>query len=264
MTQTGRPQQARSLATRERLVRATIDEIHAVGYHAATTHRIAERAQVSRGALLHHFPSRSDLVRAALETLLDDGTAEIRAVSQDVRTGALPLADFVDFLWPLFSGRFFQVSMELITESRTDAALRESLIPVVQRFHAALDAIWVEFCDAEARPPREARIILNLTVNLLRGMGVQTVLRPDPEYFRDLIEAWKAVLPQLISGPAGDAAFAGPRFSREGGVAAPELGTSLANTPLANTSLADRATTRLAKRADTCPTNRSALVTSKP
>ncbi len=212
MTQTGRPPQARSLATRERVVRATIDEIYSVGYHAATTQAIAERAQVSRGALLHHFPTRADLMRAALETLLDDGTAEIRAVSQDVRSGALPLAEFVEFLWPLFSGRFFQLSLELINEARTDPDLRHCLIPVVQRFHAALDAIWVEFCDAESRPPREARIILNLTVNLMRGMGVQTVLRPDPDYYRDLIEAWKAVLPQLIAGPAGDAAFAGPRF----------------------------------------------------
>lgn len=212
MTQTGRPPQARSLATRERVVRATIDEMFAVGYHAATTQAIAERAQVSRGALLHHFPTRADLMRAALETLLDDGTAEIRSVSQDVRSGALPLAEFVEFLWPLFSGRFFQLSLELINEARTDADLRRCLIPVVQRFHAALDAIWVEFCDAESRPPREARIILNLTVNLMRGMGVQTVLRPDPDYFRDLIEAWKAVLPLLIAGPAGDAAFAGPRF----------------------------------------------------
>lgn len=212
MTRTGRQPQARSLATRERLVRATIEEIYAVGYHAATTHGIAERAQVSRGALLHHFPTRGDLVLAALETVLADGTAEIKAVSRDVRTGALPLTDFVEFLWPLFSGRFFHLSMELINESRTDPALRDCLIPVVQRFHAALDAIWVEFCDAETRPPREARIILNLTVNLMRGMGVQTVLRPDPDYYRDLIEAWKAVLPQLIAGPAGDAAFAGPRF----------------------------------------------------
>ncbi|MFH6784162.1 MULTISPECIES: TetR/AcrR family transcriptional regulator [Methylobacterium] len=212
MTRTGRPPQARSLATRERVVRATIDEIHAVGYHAATTQAIAERAQVSRGALLHHFPTRADLMRTALETLLDDGTAEIRSVSQDVRSGMLPPADFVEFLWPLFSGRFFHLSMELINEARTDAVLRGSLIPVVQRFHAALDAIWAEFCESDARPPREARIILNLTVNLMRGMGVQTVLRPDPDYYRDLIEAWKAVLPQLIAGPAGDAAFAGPRF----------------------------------------------------
>lgn len=212
VTRTERQQQARSLVTRGRLTRAALDEIYEVGYHAATTQRIAERAQVSRGALLHHFPARADIIRAALEMLLSDGTAEIKAVAQDVRTGELPLADLVEFLWQLFSGRFFYLSMEMITEARNDPALRDSLIPVVQRFHSALDEIWIAFCDADRRPPREARIILNLTVNLMRGMGVQTVLRRDPAYYRDLIEAWKAVLPQLIGGAAGDAAFSGPRF----------------------------------------------------
>ena len=80
MTRTGRQQQARSLATRERLIRAALDEIHEVGYHAATTHQIAERARVSRGALLHHFPTRADIIQAALEALLAEGTAEIKAV----------------------------------------------------------------------------------------------------------------------------------------------------------------------------------------
>ncbi|ACA19017.1 transcriptional regulator, TetR family [Methylobacterium sp. 4-46] len=216
MSRTERQQQARSVATRERLVRAALDEIFEVGYHAATTQQIAERARVSRGALLHHFPTRADIILAAMEVLLADGTAEIKAVSADVRSGALPLADFVEFLWQLFSGRFFYLSMEMITEARHDPALRRGLIPVVQRFHAALDAIWVEFCDGERRPPREARIILNLTVNLVRGMGVQTVLRPEPDYYRDMIEAWKSLLPQLIAGPAGDAAFAGPRFRAAG------------------------------------------------
>jgi AcrR family transcriptional regulator len=214
VSQAARQQQARSLATRERLVRATLDEIFDVGYHAATTHQIADRAQVSRGALLHHFPARADIVLAAMETLLEDGIAAIKAVSLQVRDGNVPLRDFVEFLWGIFSGRFFYLSLEMITEARNDPELRARIIPVVQKFHAELDAIWVEFCDADKRPPREARIILNLTVNLIRGMGVQTVLRPDPDYYRDLIEAWTALLPELIGGPAGDAMFAGARFKQ--------------------------------------------------
>lgn len=213
VTRTERQQQARSRITRERLIRAALDEIYEVGYHAATTHRIAGRAQVSRGALLHHFPARADIIRAALETLLLDGTAEIKAVSGEVQAGALPLADLVESLWTLFSGRFFTLSMEMITEARNDPALRDSLIPVVQCFHTALDGIWIAFCNTDTRPPREARIILNLTVNLMRGMAIQTVLRPDPEYYRDLIEAWKAVLPQLIEGRAVVAAFSPPGSS---------------------------------------------------
>lgn len=207
-----RPPQTRSVATRERLVQATLDEVFEVGYHTATTLRIAERAQVSRGALLHHFPARADLILAAMEALLGDGTAEIQAMSEHVRDGRMPLGAFVAFLWRLFSGRFFYLSLEMITEARNDPDLRERMIPVVQTFHATLDRIWGQFCDPGTRPPREARVILNLTVCLMRGMGVQTVLRPDPDYYRDLIEAWTTLLPQLVAGPAGDAMFAGDRF----------------------------------------------------
>nr|WP_047573097.1 TetR/AcrR family transcriptional regulator [Methylobacterium sp. ZNC0032] len=215
-----RRQQARSVATYERLIGATLDVIHAVGYHAATTQEIAERAQVSRGALLYHFPARADIILAAMERLLDDGTADIRAVARRVQKGELSLEGFVDFLWELFSGRFFYLSLEMITEARNDAELRERMIPVVKRFHEALDATWVEFCNPEKRTPREARIILNLTVCLVRGMGVQTVLRQDPGYFTDMIEAWKALLPQIVAGGAGDAMFSGPRFRARGDAAA--------------------------------------------
>jgi hypothetical protein len=40
------------------------------------------------------------------------------------------------------------------------------------------------------------------------------VLRPEPGYDRDMIEAWKALLPQLVHGPASDAMVAGDMFRR--------------------------------------------------
>jgi AcrR family transcriptional regulator len=202
-----RRQQIRSVETRERLIEATLDEIFEVGYHAATTQDIAARANVSRGALLHHFPIRADLVLAAMEELLEDGTRQIKVVADKVQIGAGSLEGFVEFLWQLFSGRFFYLSLEMITEARNDPALRERMIPVVKRFHQALDGIWSTFCDPARRSPQQAQVILNLTLCLVRGMGVQTVLRPEPGYYRELIEAWTALLPQIVDGAAGDAMF---------------------------------------------------------
>lgn len=210
-----RQQQMRSIATRERLIQAALDEIFEVGYHAATTQEIAARAMVSRGALLHHFPARADIVLAAMEELLEDGTRQIKTVADDVQAGLVSLEGFVEFLWQLFSGRFFYLSLEMITEARNDAALCERMIPVVKHFHQALDGIWTAFCDPEKRPPQQARIILNLTLCLVRGMGIQTVLRPEPGYYRELIEAWKALLPQIVDGPAGDIMFAGSSSQAE-------------------------------------------------
>lgn len=192
--------QARSVATREKLIAATLEVIHDRGYNRATTPEFARRAGVSRGALLHHFPARSDLILAAMEHLLTEGTRDIRRMADGVARKTVGLNDFIEFLWGMFSGRFFYLSVEFINEARTDAELRQKMIPVVRKFHEALDSIWADL-QAIDDNPREARVILNLTVCLVRGMGVQTVLKDDPQYFRDLLETWKTILPHLLSGP---------------------------------------------------------------
>jgi hypothetical protein len=42
---------------------------------------------------------------------------------------------------------------------------------------------------------------------------VQTVLRPEPGYYREMIEAWKALLPDIVLGKSGDRMFSGPHFA---------------------------------------------------
>src|SRR3546814_13069479 len=56
-----RTQEERSAETRESLVAAAIEVLAEVGYVAATTAAIAERASVSRGAIQYHFESKTDL-----------------------------------------------------------------------------------------------------------------------------------------------------------------------------------------------------------
>ena len=199
--------QARSIATREKLIAATLEVIHDRGYNRATTTEFAKRAGVSRGALLHHFPARSDLILAAMEHLLTEGTRDIRRMAEEVGRKTVGLNDFIEFLWGMFSGRFFYLSVEFINETRTDRELRQKMIPVVRKFHEALDSIWADL-QAIDDNPREARVILNLTVCLVRGMGVQTVLKDEPQYFRDLLETWKIILPHLLSGPLHGKLFA--------------------------------------------------------
>lgn len=200
VTRPEKPTQARSIAMRERLIEATLDVIYERGYRSASTPEFANRAGVSRGALLHHFPTRSDIIVAAMEKLLGDGTFEIRTVAEKVARQEVSLEDFVEFLWKLFSGRFFYISLEFINEARSDQALRERMYPVVRDFHSALDGIWIEFEKQGEGRPTATGVALNLTVCLLRGMGVQTVLKKDPEYFASMLEMWKTILPSLVEG----------------------------------------------------------------
>ena len=72
------PKQDRSRATRARLLEATIDSLADQGWSATTVGVVAERAGVSRGATQHHFPTREDLITAALDYMFDTRMEDAR------------------------------------------------------------------------------------------------------------------------------------------------------------------------------------------
>ncbi|WP_245501333.1 TetR/AcrR family transcriptional regulator [Lichenibacterium minor] len=111
--------------------------------------------------------------------------------------------EIVDHLWGLMAGGLFYVTMEYLPEARHNAPFRERLLPVVQEFHAALDALWLSVSDAHGLDPLEARVTLNATLCLMRGMVAQSVLRPDEDYFASMLDHWKAHLLALFAAPSG-------------------------------------------------------------
>ena len=198
-----RTQEERTSATRSRLIEATLDLLLSEGYPAATMADIAARAGLTRGALCHHFESKDELVVEAIDHLLKTTTAEIRVYAGQVGMGTLSISDFVDRLWTIFSGPFFMVSLEHITASRHNSFLKTRLVERTRDFHKSLDEIWRQFFSGTALDSAEVETTLNATLCLLRGMGVQTVLRSDPVYYRRLLQFWKSTLINQIKASRG-------------------------------------------------------------
>lgn len=203
-----RTQEERTAATRARLVAATLDVLLAKGYAATTTVDIAARAGLTRGALSHHFAGKDELVVEAFDRHLTLVAGEIRSYAALVRDGALSLGDFIDRVWTIMSGRFFMLTLEEITAARHNEDLRLRLAARTRGFHGELDAIWRHFFSGTGLDDREVEVMLNATLCLLRGMGVQTVLRDDPVYYRRLLRFWKGMLAEQIAAarraPGGD------------------------------------------------------------
>lgn len=194
-----RTQEQRTSETRARLIEATLDLLLSKGYPAATTLEIAARAGLTRGALSHHFESKDELVVEAVGHLLQTTTAEIRVYASLVRGGSLGITDFVDRLWIIFSGPFFMVTLEHITAARHNDFLKARLVERTRGFHASLDDIWRHFFSQTELGTLEVETTFNATLCLLRGMGVQTVLRNDPVYYRRLLRFWKTMLVEQIA-----------------------------------------------------------------
>lgn len=56
--------------TREALLAAAFDEIHAQGFRAASIDKILARTGVTKGALYHHFPNKAALGQAVVNEVL--------------------------------------------------------------------------------------------------------------------------------------------------------------------------------------------------
>lgn len=63
--------------TRTKLIRAARELFSERGYGGAGTEEIVSRAQLTRGALYHHFTDKKDLFRAVYEQVEEDSVAQI-------------------------------------------------------------------------------------------------------------------------------------------------------------------------------------------
>lgn len=179
-----RSQAERTAATRTELLDATLDSLVELGYARTTTHAVAVRAGRSRGAQLHHFPTREQLVVGAVEHLAAKREAEIRSSTD--RPSALEL------LADTFTGPLFLAALELLLAARTDAALQAALVPLERTLDAKLTALATDLLGVSGTDAA-------LTLDLLRGLGMAVLFgSPDAAARRRgrLLARWSQLLGQ--------------------------------------------------------------------
>lgn len=135
---TRRTQADRRAETQRRLLDATVEELTAHGYARMSTNEVIKRAGVSRGALVHHFPTKAQLAVAALDRWLEDGLVEFETTFAALRPEERTAAVAIDVLWEMFTGPTFASWLELTVAARTDPELRADLQVVDDRFHAGV------------------------------------------------------------------------------------------------------------------------------
>ncbi|WP_410655138.1 TetR/AcrR family transcriptional regulator [Amycolatopsis sp. lyj-112] len=115
---------------RIRLLDATIDCLVEYGYAGTTTTRVADRAGVTRGAQVHHFPTKADLVTSAIRHLAAKRTGVAMAEIDRLKASADPVGDALQLLWEMHQGPVFSATVELWVASRTDPELRAQMAVV--------------------------------------------------------------------------------------------------------------------------------------
>lgn len=184
-----RRQQDRSRATQDRILSAAVTVLIEQGYAGASTLQIQQQAGVSRGRLLHHFPSRDKLLSAAVHHLALERIRTLR-ISSDIPAEALArIRAAVDAMWSNYSQPYFWASIELWNAARTHPELKVELRAVEQRMGQVIRDRTDELFGAENTNAPGYNQLRELLLTSMRGTAMTYTFDPhDPATDRHLAQ----------------------------------------------------------------------------
>jgi AcrR family transcriptional regulator len=175
------PVQARSAASVEAILKATIQVLLKVGKESLTTTRVAARAGVSVGTLYQYFPNKSALLRAALQRHMDEIGSVVQTVCGEQAGSSLE-----------------KMATALVT-SFLDAKMKDAKTSV---------ALYSVSSDVDgARIAREMSLKSNRAIVAMLATA-QDELTTDPELVASLLQATMAgVSRRLLEFPSPESEY---------------------------------------------------------
>ena len=178
------------VVTRLRLLDATIDCLHERGYANTTTLEVQARAGVSRGTLLHQFPSRTELLTAAIEHLAVVRFAAFREEALAVPNGAQGFDAAIDVLARVVTRPESRVAIELWTASRTAPELVEPMRRHEVFARTQIVALFDELVGSHVRADPRYPAVREAVIYAVAGLAVAQHLR-TPHFLEAAVERWK-------------------------------------------------------------------------
>lgn len=162
-----------------------------------STTEVVARAGLSRGAQVHHFPRKVDLVEAAVQWLLvktsEDVNRTVAALPADADRGDTVLS----LLWSAFQSPLFSAALELIVAARTD----DSLIPGLSALRFEINDIITKVCTDLYGPGAEDSRALSQAVDLsftfFHGLAASSWVN-DEGWQSEQLALWKRTVRPLF------------------------------------------------------------------
>jgi AcrR family transcriptional regulator len=192
------PQEERTRVMRARLLEATVDCLVERGFAGTSTTLVSERAGVSRGAQLHHFPTKNALVVAAVEHLTEVRGAELAKAAEKLPTGPRRTRAVLRMLGDHFTSPVFSAALELWVAARTDENLRAVVAPLEQRVGRETHRLTVDLLGAD-ESRAGVRELVQATLDLVRGLGLANTVSDDARRRARILDRWADTLDDALA-----------------------------------------------------------------
>lgn len=198
-------QETKSLRTRNAICDATVSALVEFGYGEATLARVVEKAGLSNGALLHHFPSKEHLMTATAQYLfartldrpkrrLPDNATDRDVIAADFRTN-----------WSYYINTpQYRALLEILIASRTDEKLRRQIETTLRDYHKrAVEHMTATYTSATGNP-EDAELLPVMSNIFFRGLLIQDQYSADPKKQQRMVERWIEIVAPLLRPRAAE------------------------------------------------------------
>lgn len=168
----------KSSSTRQQILDAAVRCIVNIGYANTTTMMIASEAGLSRGATLHHFPSKIDIIKATVDYLYEKRSRAVLNTAREFpeNTDSVKLA--VKAYWEQVNHPLFIAFFELSVAARHDEELRRILHPAQSKFDKEWYAKAQEAFPAWQKDPEAFSLAMSLSQKLMEGIAISHLMHP--------------------------------------------------------------------------------------
>ncbi len=171
-------------ARREQILWAALRCFERSGFHATSMRDVVRESGLSAGAVYSYFPSKDDLVAAAVEPIL---TTVITALDEVVADGTAAPTDvvrtLVERIWPVATGGqvdYTRVAVTAWGEALRDPAVRRIAEGTYGTVRTRLGDIVAAWRDAGHLPgDTDARALAQVLFSVLVGLVLQHALLGD-------------------------------------------------------------------------------------
>lgn len=199
-----RTQAERREATRTALIDAAITCIHERGYHSTSTQLVAKLAGVTRGAVTHHFPTKTELMEAVVREVYARDLERYRAMF--IAAGREGFFDLPEMGWQVVGTPSGVAVTEILLATRSDPELAEHLRLLqlgIERSARARLGEWLRLAGHQPGPKFNA--LHRLLVAAVRGLAIDSLFtQADDEIavaidlLKDLIRLVYASQPETV------------------------------------------------------------------
>jgi AcrR family transcriptional regulator len=170
----------RSALSTRRLIDAAVRALDRDGYGAVTVSVVIDEAGASRGAFLHHFPTKADLMLAVVRHVWDIDRRYYSMWFSKIPDPKTRFLEFVQPGWKALSRPTGIAVTEILIACRSDSSMAKLVIPAQLKIQQEARQFVLEHVRGMGITSAEITSFLRFAEATLRGLSIDLMLTKDP------------------------------------------------------------------------------------